>query len=391
MPSKSPALSQTSVSPASPTSQASASQSVTTMQDLSGDSIPVEDSWRAIVDAIPDPAMAITTRGLILHHNTHAVTLFPSVRLGALISSVSRHPALHAAILEVWAARTTRTIQIIERVPVSRNISATLTPLARPKSESGFPDMLIVFKDLTEQDRLDQMRADFISNASHELRTPLASLRGYIETLQGPARDDSAARDRFLGIMHAQALRMTRLIEDLLSLSRVEMRVHLPPTGEVDLNEVAQHVGQTIDPLLASTDATLTVQELDQPARIRGDHDEIEQAILNLVQNAQKYGGKGVEISVSVTEARNADDGLSEFSISVRDTGPGIAPEHLPRLVERFYRAHPNTREHPGTGLGLAIVKHIVLRHRGELEITSRLGEGSCFKLTFNALSAPQK
>ncbi len=349
--------------------------------------LPIDQGWRIVVDAIPDPAIAISNRGLILHHNRAALDLFPSVRLGSLIWSFSRHPALRGAITDIAEGGGRRTVQIVERVPVARHIAATLSPLPAPADADGFPDILIVFRDLTDQDKLDEMRSDFVANASHELKTPLASLRGYIETLQGAARNDEAARDRFLGIMHQQALRMTRLIEDLLSLSRVEMRVHLPPSGVVELNDVANYVAQTLEPLVTSTRATLNVQRLARPARIRGDREEIVQALLNLVQNAHKYGGDGVRIDVKVGELPAFADGTHRFAIDVVDTGPGIGPEHLPRLVERFYRAPNPGNDKGGTGLGLAIVKHVVLRHRGELEITSTPGKGSCFRLVFDELS----
>ncbi|MEO1280992.1 MAG: ATP-binding protein [Pseudomonadota bacterium] len=355
--------------------------------ELAIGAIPAEQSWRIIVDAIPDPAIALNDHGYIVHHNASAVELFPSVRLGAMISSVLRHPALHDAIEHIADDRGHQTIQIIERVPLPRRISATLTPLATDKPSDSIPDVLIVFRDLTEQDRLDTMRADFVANASHELRTPLASLKGYIETIQGPAKNDTVAQRRFLAIMHTQAVRMTRLIEDLLSLTRVEMRAHLPPNGVVDLNEVARYVAQTLEPIIAGSNAKLQVFELNRPARIRGERDEIVQALLNLVQNAQKYGGPGVEIEVSVTEAVSVEGSPGTLTLTVRDSGPGIDAKHLPRLTERFYRAQNSSRDVDGTGLGLAIVKHIVTRHRGELDITSKPKIGSSFDMRFDELT----
>ncbi|MEO1205023.1 MAG: ATP-binding protein [Pseudomonadota bacterium] len=355
--------------------------------DCAIDTIPADQSWRIIIDAIPDPAIALNAHGYIIHHNAAVIELFPSVRLGSTISSVLRHPALLDAIARMSQEPVKQTIQILERVPVARRISATLTPLTHKKPNDGFPDLLIVFRDLTEEDRLDTMRADFVANASHELRTPLASLKGYIETIQGAAKNDPPAQSRFLGIMHTQALRMTRLIDDLLSLTRVEMRAHLPPNGVVDLNEVAHYVAQTLDPLIAGSNAKLVVHELNRPARIRGDRDEIVQAVLNLVQNAHKYGGPGVEIEVTITEAVSLDTGPGLLTLSVRDNGPGISAEHLPRLAERFYRAPSAAREVEGTGLGLAIVKHVMTRHRGELEISSRPSFGSSFELIFDELT----
>jgi two-component system phosphate regulon sensor histidine kinase PhoR len=239
---------------------------------------------------------------------------------------------------------------------------------------------------LTEQDRLAQMRADFIANASHELRTPLASLRAFVETLQGPARDDVNARTRFLTLMAHQAERMTRLIDDLLSLSRVEMRVHLPPRGIVELNETAQYVFQSLEPVAEAAKVKLSLARGDA-ARIRGDREEIVQVLQNLIQNAIKYGREDgtIEVRIGRDAARGVGD--ARVWVSVADNGPGIAPEHLPRLTERFYRVNAaSSREKGGTGLGLAIVKHIMNRHRGELRISSRLGAGSTFTASFEEL-----
>ena len=237
--------------------------------------------------------------------------------------------------------------------------------------------VLVYLRDLTEQDRLSAMRADFVANASHELRTPLASLKGFIETLQGPARTDVASHARFLDIMNAQADRMTRLIDDLLSLSRIEMRAHIPPSLFVDLNEIAGSVVAGLEPQAKLVGATVTVQPLAGGAIVRGDHDELLQAVQNLVQNAIKYGRDGGRVDVRIEVAAG-----QRLTLNVTDDGPGITPEHLPRLTERFYRVNAaSSRDRGGTGLGLAIVKHIATRHRGTLTITSTAGHGSTFTL----------
>ena len=210
-----------------------------------------------------------------------------------------------------------------------------------------------------------------------------------METLQGPAREDAVARERFLRLMASQAERMTRLIDDLLSLSRVEMRVHLPPRGIVELNETAAYVCQSLEPVAQGSKITLSLERAAAPARIRGDREEIVQVVQNLIQNAIKYGREGGHVDVRV--GRDAPRGSLEARVwlSVSDDGPGIAPEHLPRLTERFYRVSvASSREKGGTGLGLAIVKHILNRHRGELKIASRLGVGSSFTASFEELGA---
>jgi two-component system phosphate regulon sensor histidine kinase PhoR len=246
---------------------------------------------------------------------------------------------------------------------------------------------LIVFRDISDQEKLARMRADFIANASHELRTPLASLRGFVETLQGPARDDPESRDRFLAIMATQASRMTQLIEDLLTLSRVEMRVHVPPRGIVELNELVGFVVQMLEPLAQANNTSLAVSPLGGPAEVRGDRDELVQVFQNLVQNAIKYGRPGGHVEVRIAREPPKLGHASRIAVAVIDDGPGIAEAHLPRLTERFYRVNvTQSREKGGTGLGLAIVKNIVNRHRGELKIASKLGEGSTLTVVLDEL-----
>jgi two-component system phosphate regulon sensor histidine kinase PhoR len=344
------------------------------------------NSWRSVVDAIPTAALALDAAGSVVHHNRLVAELFPKIRNGLPMSQVSRNPDLIAAVDRALASDDRIDVELIERVPVERRVSATVSRLGRSVAPSA-PCLLVTFRDLTEQDRLAQMRADFIANASHELRTPLASLRAFVETLQGPAREDAVARERFLRLMVSQAERMTRLIDDLLSLSRVEMRVHLPPRGIVELNETAAYVCQSLEPVAEGAKMVLSLQRDEAPARIRGDREEIVQVVQNLIHNAVKYGGEGghVDVRVGHTPARGSQD--AKVWVSVSDDGPGIAPVHLPRLTERFYRVNvASSREKGGTGLGLAIVKHILNRHRGELKIASKLGAGSTFTASFDEL-----
>jgi two-component system phosphate regulon sensor histidine kinase PhoR len=315
--------------------------------------------------------------------------MFPKIRDGLPMSQVSRSPDLLVAVDRALASDEERIdVELVERVPVERRVAATVSRLARPGRPYA-PQVLVTFRDLTEQDRLGQMRADFIANASHELRTPLASLRAFVETLQGPARDDANARTRFLQLMALQAERMTRLIDDLLSLSRVEMRVHLPPRGIVELNETASYVCQSLEPVAEGAKAKVAFVRQEAPARIRGDREEVVQVLQNLIQNAIKYGREGGTIEVRVGRDAPRGSAVAKVWVSVTDEGPGIAPEHLPRLTERFYRVNAaSSREKGGTGLGLAIVKHSLNRHRGELRIASRLGAGSSFTASFEELGS---
>lgn len=343
-----------------------------------------KDGWHALIDALPEPAVTLDADGYVVHYNALVRDLFPNVRTRRPFTHVSRDPELMTAIDRAASGSEPIVIDLYERVPLERRVSATITRVAQQPGPQGLPAVLITFRDQTATDKLAQMRADFIANASHELRTPLASLRGFVETLQGPARDDPAAREKFLNIMASQAARMTRLIDDLLSLSRVEMRVHLRPTGIVDLNELAGYVAQTLEPLAEAGKATVHVHTLGRPARVRGDREELVQVLQNLVHNALKYGREGGRVDIRLTRE---DGDPRRISVAVVDDGPGIAPEHLPRLTERFYRANAATsREKGGTGLGLAIVKHIVNRHRGDLRIASKVGNGSTFTVLLDEL-----
>jgi two-component system phosphate regulon sensor histidine kinase PhoR len=217
------------------------------------------------------------------------------------------------------------------------------------------------------------MRVDFVANVSHELRTPLTSVLGFVETLQGPARNDPVAQDRFLSIIGEQARRMSRLVDDLLSLSRIERSSHLQPTSIVDLSSIAGHVVDTLAPMADENETHITLCA-EEPVLVRGDRDELVRVAENLIENAIKYGAsdKPVEVTVAPRER--------DAVLTVRDHGAGIAPEHLPRLTERFYRVDAGeSRAKGGTGLGLAIVKHILARHRGRLTIESGSGKGATF------------
>jgi len=333
---------------------------------------------RVIAEALPDPTILLNAAGQVLYCNAPARGLFASLREGSHISSVIRTPEFLDAVGAAPLRGRAVTVTYAERVPVGRRMAATVAPLTRGSEPDS--DILVLLRDLTEVERINQMRADFIANASHELRTPLASLRGFIETLQGTAKDDPKARERFLAIMAEQASRMTRLIDALLSLSRVEMNAHVPPSGRVDLNDVLDHVRDTLEPLARDSGGRLVVGRFPRPAIVRADRDELVQVFQNLVQNAFRYGVKGGQIRLEPRQAPPVGRQPGRYAISVIDQGPGIAPEHLPRLTERFYRIDvTSSREKGGTGLGLAIVKHILNRHRGELAIASQPGKGSTF------------
>ena len=329
----------------------------------------------ALLDAIPDPCLVLDGRAALAFANSRARALFGAAEPGRPIAFALRAPEILDAVA---AARTSGAGQVVRfalRAPVERWFEARVSPVRHGRSPHS--DLLLIsLHDLTEQQRLERMRADFVANASHELRTPLASLLGFIETLQGPARDDAAARERFLPVMRAQAERMTRLVGDLLSLSRIEASVHVRPNARVDLKDVLAHVAESLAPLARDTGVELALEVVPEPLTVLGDRDELVRVFENLVENAIKYGASGKRVVVRAMRTSTPPQAV----VAVQDFGPGIPPEHVPRLTERFYRVDPTeSRQKGGTGLGLALVKHILTRHRGTLSIESRLREGSTF------------
>jgi two-component system, OmpR family, phosphate regulon sensor histidine kinase PhoR len=330
----------------------------------------------ALMDALPEPAILLRQDGGIVAYNGGARELFGGLKVGEHLSSATRNPQILGAVAEASPANVLQTVPFSERVPVARHMLATVSWLDAGQPAGAL--ILVFLRDLTEQRRLEQLRADFIANASHEIKTPLASLLGFIETLQGAARHDEAARDRFLAIMAKQGKRMARLIDNLMSLSRVEMQAHLKPRDAVVIGEIAQQARDALEPMAAEADIRVVVRSDVEGAAVLGDRDELLQVFINLLHNAIKYGRPGGEVLVSLKRTRSG--GVPAIGISVEDDGPGIPQQHLPRLTERFYRVPGQSAlEKGGTGLGLAIVKHVVNRHRGELRIVSEEGKGSKF------------
>ena len=329
----------------------------------------------ALIRSLPDAAYLLDRRGMVLAGNERAASMHGSVRPDELISLQVRTPEVIEAV-RLAADGTPRRVEYIERAPVERKFEVHAVPvfLALEDAEQAPDFVLLTFRDHTQQHLVEQMRVDFVANASHELRTPLASLSGFVDTLRGSARGDEAARDRFLAITAEQAQRMSRLIDDLLSLSRIEMNEHIQPKSVVDLVAIVDHVRDALSPLARERGVAVEVKRKIEQLQVQGDRDELIRLFENLVENALKYGGAGKRVEISLA----AEGG--EAVVSVRDFGPGIAPEHLPRLTERFYRVDAQTsRAQGGTGLGLAIVKHILSRHRGRLSIESTLGHGAQF------------
>ncbi len=351
----------------------------------------------AIVERLPDPLVVLDGNGAVLRANAAARALFgpratPSGEAGTAagdLPALLRHPALADALDAARAGGPARQVDIALPVPVPRELLAHVIPMEPPLADGG--RLVLLFSDRTRERAVERMRADFVANASHELRTPLASVIGFIDTLRGPAQDDAEARARFLGIMAEQAERMRRLIDDLLGLSRIEVTEHQPPTGRVDLGQLAAVEAEAMAPILAERGMTLQRDLAEDAIAAPADAGQIGQVLRNLLENAVRHGRQGGTIRLSVAPA-TADAGWPArpgVVLAVSDDGPGIAREHIPRLTERFYRVdRGRARSSGGTGLGLAIVKHVVNRHRGVLRIESEEGAGAAFRVWLPAGNA---
>ncbi|WP_297113015.1 ATP-binding protein [uncultured Devosia sp.] len=336
-----------------------------------------QDMLPAFVEALGDPGLVLDRSGAVLHRNGAAARQYPSLQQGRVMTLVMRNPDLVAAIEGSQRTGEPRSFELHETVPSETWDRVTVAPLRRPDRD-WFADadrqLLVTFQSLTELKRVDALRTDFIANASHEMRTPLASLIGFIDTLLGPAARDAAAREKFLGIMRTQAERMSRLIDDLLSLSRIEMHQHVRPTGSVDLTALLREVREGLQTQARAADVEVVLTTPDAPVMVTGDRGQLYEVFENLVDNAIKYGADGKKVEVELARIDRA--GLKHM-VSVIDHGPGVEPEHVPRMTERFYRIDAEaSRKKKGTGLGLAIVKHIIQRHRGQMSIKSKPGEG---------------
>ncbi len=332
------------------------------------------ETLRMVAEALPDPSIIIDQRSVVLHINSAAQSYFPGVNVGGPIAFTLRNPTLLSAI-EAARAGGTQQVELYQSIPTETWYRTTVAPLSGAV-EGSEGILVITLQSLTESRRLDSLRTDFVANASHELRTPLTSLVGFIDTLLGPAANDREARERFLGIMRGQAARMSKLIDDLLSLSRIEMRQHVRPSGKVTLNSLIREVCEGLQKLADDAGAPLEISVPAEPVVITGDRDELYEVFENLIDNAIKYGAEGgsIEVALSTAPGRQGFDVL----VSVTDHGAGVAQEHVPRLTERFYRVDAeSSRKKKGTGLGLAIVKHIVTRHHGLMLIRSQPGQGT--------------
>ena len=340
----------------------------------------------SLLDNLPDPLLLLDQTRKVVRANQAAVRLFGRDLAGRDMAAFLRDPLVLEITEAVLAGLSpSRECEFAQMVPLERVFLARAERLQGQPADGG--TAILTLHDLTTVKRMERMRADFVANASHELRTPLAALSGFIETLQGPARDDEEAREKFLAIMGEQARRMSRLVADLLSLSRIELNEHTPPSERVDLGRLVTTAAEALKPLAQAKGMTIRLDLDPGLAAVVAQPDELAQLFQNLLDNAVKYGRDDTEIEVRAAAAAELPRAAGTLlradpvvRVSIRDYGEGIGKEHLPRLTERFYRVDTaRSRKMGGTGLGLAIVKHIVNRHRGLLTIDSVVGEGTTF------------
>jgi two-component system phosphate regulon sensor histidine kinase PhoR len=344
---------------------ASAAIEASGLQQLSGE---------YLAAAVADPLIIFDHSAAIVHANAAAFAAFGGLAPGMSLALKFRAPEMQALLDSILSGQVAaNAVDYTEKLPVERTYRVSASTVGHA---TGL--YVLVFKDQSETRRIDRMRADFIANASHELRTPLASIAGFIETLRGPARNDPAARDQFLQIMQSQTGRMARLIDDLLSLSRLEMKPYLRPGTEVDLRQTIDSVIDSLGPLAGENGVVIEREFPNGRLVVPGDRDELFQVFENLLENACKYGQSGGRVTVSIVGTEDSQQ--PGFDVTIRDYGPGIAEEHIPRITERFYRVDvENSRTQKGTGLGLSIVKHILTRHNARLSIKSEVGKGAAF------------
>ena len=339
---------------------------------------------RAMLERMPSALFVITRRGRVTYANQAALELLSNLRIGDHFANLFRAPDFVDAVNLALMEGESRQVSFTVLQDTKRYYEARVGLLPEGSDFGDSVHAIVQIEDRTTDKRAEDMRSDFIANASHELRTPLASILGYIETLRGHAKDDPEAREQFLEIMQKQAQRMQRLVEDLMSLSRIEMNEHVRPSTRCSINEIVADVVGSLRPLEDKHGVKIDLQ-IDQPFEVLGDRDQISQVFTNLIDNAMKYGAGAGPVTIKLQKDNPRFPG--RIGVAVSDNGAGISREHLHRLTERFYRVSvAQSRNKGGTGLGLAIVKHIINRHGGALDIQSTLGKGSTFTVWLEPL-----
>ena len=331
---------------------------------------------KGLLNILPSPYILIDRNGRLTFINAEAKSIVPDSQIGSHISNVFRSPVFLSAVENAILKDKEKILSFEIETPQFRQLKAHIFFISSSKIPNSFNDIFIQFTDESTHIRSEKIRTDFVANASHELRTPLTSIMGYIETLQGHAKKDVKMQKVFLDLMNKQAGKMERLISDLMSLSRLEIDELKPISSTCSVKEIIEELVNSLKPLSADNNVSLSFKIPKNFSSVIGDPSQLRQLFSNLIENAIKYSGKKSKVNIYISKEKNKD----MFGVVVEDNGHGVAPEHLSRLTERFYRANSNTEiEKEGTGLGLSIVKHILIRHRGKLQIDSKPGKGAKF------------
>ena len=331
---------------------------------------------KGLFNILPSPYILIDRNGRLTFINAEAKSIVPDSQIGSHISNVFRSPVFLSAVENAILKDKEKILSFEIETPQFRQLKAHIFFISSSKIPNSFNDIFIQFTDESTHIRSEKIRTDFVANASHELRTPLTSIMGYIETLQGHAKKDVKMQKVFLDLMNKQAGKMERLISDLMSLSRLEIDELKPISSTCSVKEIIEELVNSLKPLSVDNNVSLSFKIPKNFSSVIGDPSQLRQLFSNLIENAIKYSGKKSKVNIYISKEKNKD----MFGVVVEDNGHGIAPEHLSRLTERFYRANSSAEiEKEGTGLGLSIVKHILIRHRGKLQIDSKLGKGSKF------------
>lgn len=345
------------------------------MEDLnvinSSKAFTAEDLENQLINEIEDYILFINSFNVISAANQAAKNYYGDV-IGKDLSSFIRAPDLLDKIENSRNRRINEYLEFEINLPTYSFFRLTIVPLSQK-------NVLLVVKDYTDFKKSEKLRSDFVANVSHELKTPLVSIKGFLETISSSAKDDPAAQQKFIKIMQEQADKMEILISDLMSLSRIEMQEHVQPNSKVNINEIFESLERMPNKLAEKKCLDIKIVKNDTIPLVRGDYDKISEVVQNLYDNAIKYTKDHSVVELFLH--KNEDKLLKgSVSIHVKDQGIGIPKDEIHRVTERFFRtANAKKNLIQGTGLGLAIVKHIINQHRGDLEINSRLNEGTEF------------
>ena len=349
-----------------------------------------------ILNKLEDAIIVLDSDQKIVFQNSHSIDLFENNYTGQNITNLIRSPIILETLENVYKNKKTKIIEYNSEYgqnlsPRSTNfynveISYEKNHLQLTNAKDNY---VILMKNITPLKNIEKVRSSFIANVSHELKTPLATVMGFLETIRGPAKDDKKSMSKFLGIMDKETIRMKRLIDDLLVVSKIESDEHIHPTKKVNLIKTLNNVIESLKEYALKKNIQIrTNYQLSENLSVLGNEDELVQVFTNIIDNSIKYGKINSSIDIKAEEVKEQTDQSEDkklfpqliLKISVKDESDGIHAKHLSRLTERFYRVDAaRSKEIGGTGLGLTIVKHILNKHRGHLDIKSEINQGSTF------------